>query len=428
MNTDIRVSSTSLGFEMTMSACGTPLAAKFVAKEEAKEKQLLGGQIKLFRLFGFTVKADASWFIILAFLIWTLGSAYFPYNYPELATSSYLLLGLLGTLGLFGSIVVHEFSHALVARHYGIPMEGITLWVFGGVAEMSEEPKEAKHEFLMAGAGPITSFAIAGLCYVLATAIPGNSPFVNGVLVYLWQINLILAIFNLIPAFPLDGGRILRSLLWSWKGQLKWATRISANIGSGFGIALILLGVLGFVSGNFVGGIWYLLIGLFIRYAAKMSYLKLRITESLQGEPIGKFMSPIPTINADATVEEVINHYVFRKQLTSFAIVDASGEFKGILGMSSLKSVPQAKRSSTTVSQVAEPPTKENSVDVTTDSADLYGRMHARNRSSHIAVLQDGKPVGIVSQSLLLKLVSLKLQLSGDEDDVPPDMRLPEAG
>jgi len=222
-------------------------------------------------------------------------------------------MGVAGVVGLFASIVLHELSHSLVARRYGVPMKGITLFIFGGVAEMEREPPNPKAEFLMAIAGPIASLLIAIAClgsYRLAQAL-GWPVEIQGVAGYLAWLNGTLVVFNLVPAFPLDGGRVLRSALWRWKENLQWATRITSQIGSGFGLALILLGVLALIGGNVIGGMWWILIGLFLRGAAGMSYRQLQIRQALEGERVSRFMNTEPvTVLAATTVKNLVEDYI----------------------------------------------------------------------------------------------------------------------
>jgi Zn-dependent protease len=192
---------------------------------------MFGKRIRLFKLFGFEVRIDWSWIILAILVAWSLSVGFFPFRFRNLSTETYWLMGIVGALGLFFSIIFHEMSHSLVARRYGMPMKGITLFIFGGVAEMGEEPSSAKTELMMALAGPISSIVMALVFYGISLlGRQGEWPQpVIGVIQYLSYINGLLAGFNLIPAFPLDGGRILRSILWGWKSNLRWATRISVS-------------------------------------------------------------------------------------------------------------------------------------------------------------------------------------------------------
>lgn len=230
-------------------------------------------RFKLFNLLGFPIYVDLSWFVIVILITWSLAKRLFPNFYSELSNQQYWMMGLAGALGLFVSIIAHELGHAVVARRFDVPIKGITLFIFGGVAEMEREPPSAKAEFFVAIGGPIVSVVLAIGFYLLGVL--GDPVFVApvaGVLWYLGLVNGLVVGFNLIPAFPLDGGRILRGVLWHVKGNLRWATRITSNLGSTFGLFLIVLGILGLITGNFIGGFWQVLLGIFLRGAAQMSY------------------------------------------------------------------------------------------------------------------------------------------------------------
>jgi Zn-dependent protease len=232
-----------------------------------------GRGIKLLNLMGFEVRLHSSWLILGVLVVVSLAGGFFPAELPGYSRADYWWMGLGGVVGLLFSIVLHEFAHSVVARHYGIPMRGITLFIFGGVAEMGSEPPNAKSEFLMAIAGPLTSFLISACSFIVAAVIVAlGFPGLAAVFSYLAWINLMLGLFNLVPAFPLDGGRVLRAALWAKKRDLVAATRIASWFGSAFGLLLILLGAWSIFRGNFVGGVWLILLGLFVRNASEMSY------------------------------------------------------------------------------------------------------------------------------------------------------------
>src|SRR5208282_1157904 len=217
-----------------------------------------GHRFTLFSLFGFKVRVDISLLFLALLVTWSLASAVFPPQLPGLDRATYWWMGVAGTIGLFFSLIFHELSHSLVARRYGLPIRGITLFIFGGVAEMSDEPPSAKAEFWMALAGPAASILLALLAWALSSlgAAAGLPEPVTAVVAYLALINAILAVFNLVPAYPLDGGRVLRAALWWRKGDIVAATRSAARAGGAFALLLMGLGVLQVVTGNFVGGIW----------------------------------------------------------------------------------------------------------------------------------------------------------------------------
>jgi Zn-dependent protease len=239
---------------------------------------MFGNRVKLFELFGFSVHLDTSWVVIALLVTWSLATGYLPDRFAGFSPLTYWIMGVIGAAGLFLSIVFHEFCHSLVARSYGMEMKGITLFLFGGIAEMGSEPSRPKVEFLMALAGPVSSIVLGfffyGLLLLLTAA--GLPPVFAGIFGYLAFINWLIAGFNLLPAFPLDGGRILRSALWQWKKDFLWSTHIVSWLGAGFGIVLMALGVVSFLAGFPIVGMWYFLIGLFLHRAARHSYRKMQ--------------------------------------------------------------------------------------------------------------------------------------------------------
>ncbi|MBP90659.1 MAG: site-2 protease family protein [Planctomycetaceae bacterium] len=288
---------------------------------------MFGKTFPLFKVFGVRVQADLSWLIIVLLVTWSLAVGVFPAQYKDLPPAVYWAMGAAASFGLFGSIVLHELAHSVVALRRGIPMRRITLFIFGGVAEMGEEPKTPLDEFLVAIAGPIMSVLIAGACLVFSIAgsalqLPAQ---VTGVVWYLGMINAIVVIFNIVPAFPLDGGRVLRSILWRWRGDLTWATKITASLGSSFGMFLIFIGVFGFITGNPVGGIWQLLIGLFLRNASAMSYQHVLVKNALRGETVVRFMRPeVVTVSSHVTVAELVEDYIYTLHHKLFLVTDGT--------------------------------------------------------------------------------------------------------
>jgi Zn-dependent protease len=321
-------------------------------------------------------------------------------------------MGIAGTSGLLVSIVFHELCHSLVARRYGLPIEGITLFIFGGVAEMTDEPPSPKAEFLMAAAGPLASFALAFAFYWASITIAegGWSPSVTGVLFYLAYLNGLLAIFNLIPAFPLDGGRMLRAALWYWKGDIRWSTRLSSSIGSAFGLALITLAVLAVLQGNFIIGMWWFLIGTFIRTAAGMSYHQLLMREILRREPVSRFLNAAPvTVPTAISLQQLVDDYVYKYQFKMFPVTENS-KLVGCVTTREVKSVPREDWTRRTVHEVFKPCSPENTIAPDVEALDALSLM-TRTGSSRLMVVDKGTLVGIVALKDLLRFLSLKLEL-----------------
>jgi Zn-dependent protease len=372
---------------------------------------MFGKRITLFKLLGFEVHIDPSWLIIVLLVIWSLTKGWFPSNYRDLAPATYLWMGLCGAAGLFFSIVFHELCHSLVARRFGLPMKGITLFVFGGVAEMSDEPSSAKAEFLMAIAGPLSSILLGLMLYVV-TALGGEvlSTPVIGVIDYLAVINLFLAVFNLLPAFPLDGGRVLRAALWQWKKNLRWATRIASRIGTGFGILLILVGIFYVVMGRIINGIWLFMIGMFLRNAAQMSYQQVLIRKALEGESVQHFMKKDPiTAPSSISVKELVEDYIYNYHYKMYPVVEG-GELIGCITTRQVKDIPRDQWTSRTVGNVAIRCSPENTIDPAADALKALSVM-SRTGNSRLMVVDDGRLVGIITLKDIMGFISIKLEL-----------------
>ncbi|MDD5205554.1 MAG: site-2 protease family protein [Desulfobacterales bacterium] len=375
---------------------------------------MFGKRFNLFRLMGFQVRIDLSWIFIAVLISWSLSTGFFPFYYQGLNTGTYWIMGVVGALGLFLSIIVHEFSHSLVARKYGMPMKGITLFIFGGMAEMGDEPPSSKAEFMMAVIGPISSIVIAGIFYGIYAAGGGLIPqAVNGVIGYLSFINAILAAFNIIPAFPLDGGRVLRSLLWGIKGDLRWATRISSFIGSAFGILLIFMGIVSFFSGNFIGGMWWFLIGMFLNGAARMSYQQLLTRRALEGESVSRFMTKDPvTVSPATTLESFVNDYVYRYQHKMFPVVSDSDQMDGCITTAEIKAIPREEWKNKRVGDILKPCSTDTVIPAGSDAVKALSLMN-RTGSSRLLVVEGDRLAGVISLKDMLKFLSLKVEMDG---------------
>ncbi|MEX0704267.1 MAG: site-2 protease family protein [Planctomycetales bacterium] len=369
---------------------------------------------ELFRLFGFSVKVDPSWLVIAALVTWSLAApgGLFPHRFPGLTAGVYWTMGAFGALGLFASIVLHELSHSLVARLFDIRMQGITLFIFGGVAEMEDEPPGPRAEFWMAIVGPVASVLIGAACfglYLLGSRQNWPMP-LNGVLWYLGVINGILAAFNMVPAFPLDGGRVLRSALWAARGSLRWATKITAALGSAFGLFLILVGILAVFGGNFLGGMWYFLIGMFLRGAANMSYQQVLVRRALEGEPVQRFMvSEVVTVPPEISLERLVDDYVYRYHHKLFPVAEEGG-LRGCVTTREIKLVPREEWRSTTVRDVMAPCTDDNTIHPDADAIQAFARMN-RTDASRLIVAENGRLRGIISLKDLMRFLSLKIEL-----------------
>lgn len=377
---------------------------------------MFGKGINLFRLFGFQVQADFSW-LILAFLItWSLATGYFPDQYLQLSPAQYWGMGILGALGLFGSLIFHELSHSLVARRFGIPMKGITLFIFGGVAHMDGEPPNPKSEFFMAIVGPLSSLLLAAILYGATQggrAVGWPEP-VNGIVSYLSFINVLLAMFNMVPAFPLDGGRVFRSALWAWTGDVRWTTRLAARCGSGFGIVLMAWGGFSSLTGNFVEGLWYVLIGFFLYGAADQAYQQVLVNRALRGESVRRFMSHDPiTVSPGLSVQSLVDDYLYRYLHDMFPVLEGTK----VVGCVSKKQVGNLSRAAwphKSVADIMDVCSPEKTVQAGSDAGKALAQMN-KTGLSQLLVLEGDRLVGMITLKDLLRHLVFRLNLEDME-------------
>jgi Zn-dependent protease/CBS domain-containing protein len=373
-------------------------------------------RIHLFKLFGFKVNLDISWFFLLILVTWSLASGFFPGSYEGLSTLTYWLMGIVSAIGLFFSIVLHETLHSVVARRFGLPMTGITLFLFGGVAEMGDEPPSPKAEFYMAIAGPILSIGLGGFFFGTSVLMKqsGLPPSLWGVPRYLGFINGLLAAFNLVPAFPLDGGRVLRSALWKMRNDLKTATRIASMIGRVFGFILIAFGVFSFIMGSLMSGLWWFIIGLFLNTAARTAYQQLKVRTVLEGQKVSRFMKTDPvTVPAHITVSEMVEEYMYRYHYKLFPVVE-DGKLVGCVTTKQTKEIPREEWGSRTVEEIAEGCTNENSVSPDREAVKVLSAMR-RNGISRLMVVDNGELLGVITLKDLLEFIAMKLELEQEK-------------
>jgi Zn-dependent protease len=373
-------------------------------------------QVRLFSLFGFEVKLDFSWLLLALLISWSLGAGMFPEQYPALSRTTHAWMGIAVAIAVFFSIVIHEFSHSLVARQFGMPIRGITLFIFGGVAEMEREPPNPKSEFLMAIAGPVASFILAYVFWSIeAIGVAHGWPVpVTGVCATIALINLTVAVFNLVPAFPLDGGRVLRAALWHLKRDLRAATRISSQIGRGFGLALMLLGGIAAFQGELIGGMWWFLIGMFLRGAASASYQQLIIGELFEDQPVANFMRrDLVTVLPSISIETWLEDYVFRHHFKMYPVVE-DGRLLGSISIDSIKKLPRAERASVRVDELMEPCSATNTVAAEASTSELLADIVRGQGSSRYMVVEQGELVGMISLKDLLELISIRIAIERD--------------
>jgi Zn-dependent protease len=310
--------------------------------------------IRLFNVGGFEIKLDPSWFLIAALITWSLATQYFPLVLPGLADTSYVFLAIFAMLGFFASLLLHELAHSVVARSYGVRIKGITLFLFGGVAELETEVPSAKVEFRVAIAGPAMSIVLGVLFWMLAGVSQAVmiSPALPSVLTYLGTVNIVIAVFNMLPAFPMDGGRVLRAYLWARRGDLLSATRTAATSGRILAYGLIALGAYTVFLGAGPSGLWYVLIGFFVLAAARSAYQNQLMQSTFSGKTVSAVMIRDPVVvSPDLTLSEFVNQ-VMLKHRVSFVPVVADGVLIGQIDKDVLSAIDRDHWTNTRVGDV----------------------------------------------------------------------------
>jgi Zn-dependent protease len=314
--------------------------------------------VRLFDVLGFELRVDPSWIVIAALIVWSLATGYFPEAAPGLHRVDYLAFAAIGTIGLFAGLVLHELAHAVTAHQLGLGIGGITLFLFGGVAELDREPASPATELRIAAAGPAMSVALATLFGVFAETARSLDASLGlvALLDYLAGVNLILALFNLLPAFPLDGGRILRAALWRTSGDLLSATRHASRAGRAVGYALVALGLLLiFSTQTLLAGLWPILIGLFLAAAATATYRRMLAQEALRGQTVADLMTPAThTATPDLTVRALVDEVMLRHGVGFVPVIEGRA-LLGYVDSSAVRGIDRDNWDATRVEDVFVP-------------------------------------------------------------------------
>lgn len=369
--------------------------------------------IDVFKVFGFRIKVDPSWLLIFVLIVWSLSTAYFPNALPGYARTDYILLSILAALGLFGSLILHELSHSLVARQFGVKISGITLFVFGGVAELENEPTSARSEFWIAIAGPIMSLFLGAVSLVVSNLIEASGlSHAGGVLFsYIGLINLVLAGFNLVPAFPLDGGRILRAAIWAYKGDLIWATKIASLAGSIFGYTLIFSGLWALFSGGIVGGLWQVLIGLFVLSASKSAYQQLITKEALKDQTVRALTTQQSWTAAPSdTLDHVVNEIMLAHNVSFVPVLE--GELlRGYVDTAHAQQTARADWPNTRVGDIYVASNEVNTVPADFPTQSLM-EMIAKTGQRKFLVQENNELLGVITLADLTTYLAIRQGLS----------------
>jgi Zn-dependent protease/CBS domain-containing protein len=362
------------------------------------------------RLFGIDIHIDSSWIVIFILFSWSLAGTYFPKAYPGWPSGLYWAMGVLTSLLVFASVLVHELSHSIVAQKQGDKVSRITLFILGGVSQISEEPKEPVKEFRMAVAGPVSSFILAGAFLGISILLKSVSQPLGGAARYLAIINAGLGVFNLLPGFPMDGGRVLRSILWKTSGDLKKATKIASVSGQVIAFLLIFLGVGRILRGDF-GGLWFILIGWFLQNASVRGYEQVAVKSVLQGMKARDLMATdFETIPPGLSVERLVDDYILKKKERVFLVTGFEGGLQGIVCLEDVKATPRGRWPETTVGEIMTPRDELQAVGPEADGNEILARLTAAN-VHQVPVMEGDRVAGVICRTDVLKAIQLRNEL-----------------
>ena len=371
-------------------------------------------QIKLGRIFGVEIGLHYSWFIIALLITFSL-AGHFRLHNPEWGETLSWTLAIITALLFFASIVIHELSHAVVAKSRGLPVRSITLFALGGVAQIEKEATDAKTEFWMGIVGPITSFLIGVICLALAlatgwrtSAFPSTP--LPAMLMWLGYINVMLAVFNMIPGFPLDGGRVLRAIIWWINGDANRATKIAARVGQFVAFGFIVLGIWRFFGGAGIGGLWIAFIGWFLLSASRESQAQVAITEGLHGVRVADVMSrDYPTVDGHSNLQTFVEEHLVRTGRRCF-VVTVNGRAEGIITPNEVSEVERNRWPYTTVDEVMRPLDQARTVMADTPVTEALEVM-AREDLNQLPIMADGELAGFISRAHVLQLLQTRAEL-----------------
>jgi Zn-dependent protease/CBS domain-containing protein len=361
------------------------------------------GSWKIGTVMGIPIRVHFSWLIIFGLITWSLSTFYFPKAAPQLPALSYWAGGLIAALLLFASVALHELSHSLVALRYKLPILDITLFIFGGVSQMKAEPPDPRAEVRIAVAGPLLSLVLSLLFFFLYGLVAGRVT--RALFLYLGQLNLVLGLFNLIPGFPMDGGRVVRAFLWRRTGDLLSATRRAAGYGQKIALFFVILGFLSLFTG-FTGGLWMMLIGWFLHTAAQASYQQAGLQQTLNGVKVRDIMTQdIVTMTSDMTVDTAVNEYFLRYGYGGFPVVEG-GKFLGFVTLKEVKDVPREEWRDVKVSEIVVPHDRRWEVSEGDDAVKALELMISEDKG-RLVVQEEGRLAGLITRNGIAKYVQI---------------------
>jgi Zn-dependent protease len=370
------------------------------------------GSLVLGAIRGIPIRIHFTWLIIFGLLSWSLASGYFPQHYPDLPITAYWIKAIIAALFLFGSVLVHELMHALTAQSLRVPIAGITLFALGGVSEMKQEPPSPSAEFLIAIVGPLASIALAGFFWLVWQGLAREAPDPSfaAIALYLMGLNAVVAVFNLLPAFPLDGGRVLRSIIWGITKDLKKATYVATRVGLVFAYILIIFGAVSLFAGAGFQGIWMALIGFFLLQGAQASYTQVVLKDALAGIPVRDIMvKDVVTVAPSLSVRELIERYFLTYGYGGFPVVE-NGQVVGLVALGDVRRVSPEDYDRLLVREVMVPLAERLIIAPGEDMSVAFQRM-AEEELGRLIVMERGRMLGLVTKTGLSRFLQMKVEL-----------------
>lgn len=384
------------------------------------------GSLNLGKIAGISIYINVSWFIILVLLTWSLATGWFPIFYPGWTATTYWVISLVSALLLFVSVLLHELAHSLVARARGLSVKNITLFIFGGVSNIEQEPTSPGVEFQISVVGPVVSLLIGLLAYLLQLPFGGSKSPIVAILAYLAVTNVLLGIFNLIPGFPLDGGRVLRSIIWKVTGSLQRATRVVTIVGQIIAYLFILWGIWQFFGGNILNGIWIGFIGWFLLSAAQSANSQVMLQSMFGGVTVSDVMNTnLVTVPANISLQRLVDEYFLPGGLRS-ALVMQADQLAGLITLSDIRHVPRDQWAQVPVGHAMIPLERLHVVSPQQSLNDVLPLMAGRD-VNQLPVVQNGRLVGILSRDAIVRFLEVRRGLGLETAESYVRKRLPDA-
>jgi Zn-dependent protease/predicted transcriptional regulator len=368
--------------------------------------------IRLGKIMGIPIRIHYSLWFVFILIAWSLAVGYMPHEYPGLGSVTYWAIGIASAIILFASILIHELSHSYIAKKNGLPIARITLFFFGGVSEITEEPQDPDLEVRMAAAGPLMSFLIAGMLgalWYLCESIRAPIPIV-ATLGYAALINALLGAFNLVPAFPMDGGRVFRGSIWKHSNNLVAATKTATRVSEGLSLLMMFGGFAVIILGDFIDGIWFIVLGWFIKSGAETSLRQTLVGESLAGVTVADIMTrDVLTVPPTITVQQLVSDYFLVHHHEGYPVVK-DGEVLGLVTLQSVRAVPKEKRDLETVQQAMAPSERTLAVKPTASALDAMQKM-ASNKAGQVLVVDQRRLLGVVTREDVIRTIQTRQEL-----------------